>query len=150
MLNRINLKEVNLITYSHIWQNYILVIGICHGINGCKAGKFHLGASGLQSKFFLNILGLTVIFNGNSKSVKYSRYHLAGHKALPNELIQLKLVLAEIFFNLLWYHHGTGRANSLMGILGLLPNGVNIGFGGIILFAEVFKYIFLGLLLCLL
>ena len=104
-----------------------------------EACKFQLGAS--------SCCHITTVVQLYRQGIKNSRYHLAGHKPLPNKLIQAELILVKIFLNSGWGINYTGRPNCLMGILSLLASSINISLGGIILLTIVFYNIRLGLCL---
>ena len=113
MLSRCNLLCGQRLIHGQRRQLERLIILIFIVANGViqhhKAGEFN-GVSAGAEKI---LSGSDVHGNG----VQLGIFHLAGHKAFPNQLIELKLVIGELTLDRIRRKRRVGRTNGLMRVL---------------------------------
>ena len=106
MLFWIGIDTFDGITLFHVWQHFILVRVI---IDSQISIKLDLTAIGGKLD--------TILPQLNIHSIKDCCCHLTGYKTVPNQRIELKLILVQILCDAFWSIENAGRTNGLMGIL---------------------------------
>ena len=106
MLFWIGINTFDGIPLFHIRQHFILIRVV---VNSQIAIELDLTAIGGKLDTILPQLDI--------HSIKDCCCHLAGYKAVPNQRIELKLILIQILCDALWSIENAGRSNGLMSIL---------------------------------
>ena len=137
------LHQIQSIPFRQLRQDDILFLlgGICPGIDCREAGEFQAGACSPEAV-------AAACLNGNAHGIVHCRHHLAGNEPLPDQGVELQLVLAQILFHRLRSQLRLSGTDGLMCILGLLARHIDIGLFWQIILAEVRLNVAAGLILC--
>ena len=121
LLSRQQLVQHKLLAHLNIGHGFILFFLAQLSVDSQKAGKAQYRAGSTQL--------IIASVNQQSGHIINCIAHLARHRPLPNQGVQLQLVHRKIFGNFFGSTQHAGGANSFMSILGILFSTIMIGLG---------------------
>ena len=121
-------KQFELVTLSQLWQINFFAAGL--GVSLKPAVKEDVWAWSFENGY-LGVASDSRNLGAQSFGVR----HLAGHRALPNQLIKLSFLRASAG----WANTGMRWANSLVGLLSVLTLGFEL-FGLWVIVAKLLLY----------